>query len=135
MQDQFFTLKGYDRRGESPLTPAMEDYLEMIFRLGGSVRVKTLAGNLNVSPPSASKMAENLRTRGYVSFERYGLIELTGKGKEYGGYLLRRHDIVRRFLRALNGEDESLEEAERLEHCLRPGTVQKLEALIQREQW
>ena len=54
----FYTLKGYQLIESDELTPAMQDYLEMIYRLSAEssiVRVSTLAAELHVRPSSASK--------------------------------------------------------------------------------
>ena len=79
----FFTMKGYAGH-KAGLTASMEDYLEMIFRLsrnGGVVRISELAACLHVRPPSASKMSVSLKDMGFVSFQKYGYLSLTDKGK------------------------------------------------------
>lgn len=61
MNDGFYTLKGYTLMEHGLLTAAMEDYLEMIYRMRQEeqevVRVSALAAALHVQPSSASKMA------------------------------------------------------------------------------
>ena len=57
-QSNFYTLKGYELLEHNPITPAMEDYLEMIYRIlqkCSFVRINVLAKRLNVKPSSASK--------------------------------------------------------------------------------
>ena len=69
---EFYTPKGYDKKDSPPLSPTMEDYLEMICRLSegeGYVRINTLAHHLNVTPPASSKMVHKLREQGLVEFE------------------------------------------------------------------
>lgn len=136
-EEGFYTLKGYNLMEHGLLTAAMEDYLEMIYRMQaeeqGVVRVSALAAALHVKPSSASKMAGNLRGRELIRFPRYGYITLTGTGQKVGEYLLRRHQVVHRFLCVVNGTQGELEECEKIEHFLSPRTVLNLERFL--EEW
>lgn len=136
MDDGFYTLKGYTLLEHGLLTAAMEDYLEMICRMGQEsqevVRVSALAAALHVQPSSASKMAGNLRAQGLVHFPRYGCISLTETGRRLGEYLLRRHELVHRLLCEINGSGGELEECEKIEHFLSPRTVGNLEGFLNR---
>lgn len=136
-EEGFYTLKGYNLMEHGLLTAAMEDYLEMIYRMQsggqGVVRVSALAAALHVKPSSASKMAGNLRARDLVLFPRYGYITLTGTGQRVGEYLLRRHQVVHRLLCTVNGTQDELEECEKIEHFLSPRTVLNLELFLARQ--
>ncbi len=132
--DQFYTLKGYQKNTHAPLTAAMEDYLEMICRILADkpqVRVMDLARTLHVRPSSVSKMVQQLNASGYIHAMRYGYIQLTDKGQKMGAYLLYRHEVLLRFLRTLNQQEDELEEAEKIEHFLTPNTVHHLDQLTQ----
>ena len=53
------------------LTPAMEDYLEMVFRSSeeqGYLRLNELAESLNVRASSASKMVQKLGEYGLIKY-------------------------------------------------------------------
>ena len=131
---KFYTFKGY-QASRSPLTPAMEDYLEMIARMlleRKVVRIGELSERLNVRPSSASKMIQQLKNAGMVESEKYGYVSLTAKGREEGEYLLYRHRVVQRFLCLLNRTDSALEEAEKIEHFLSRETVRNLYALTRK---
>ncbi len=133
--EDFYTLTGYQQREQAELTPAMEDYLEMICRLAEQdpvVRRCEIAGHLHVSPASASKMTQQLKDEGYINAEKYGYVSLTDKGRQAGEYLLFRHQVLHRFLCALNQSDNELEQAEKLEHFLNRTTVQNLWQLTKR---
>ncbi len=135
MEQEFYTLKGYQRFDAGGLTASQEDYLEMICRTlqrGERVRVNELAQRLHVRPSSVSKMLAGLRDEGYLAFERYGCITATPKGMAAGEYLLHRHDILQDFLRTLNGPQSELEEVEKIEHFLGRETVENLERLTRR---
>lgn len=133
--DGFYTLKGYQDNAKNELTPAMEDYLEMICRLieeSDVVRTSELSAHLHVKPSSASKMIGQLRDAAYIDAEKYGYIRLTEKGRRAGGYLLYRHRVLQRFLCALNQSENQLEQVEKIEHFLDRATVENLDALTTR---
>jgi Mn-dependent DtxR family transcriptional regulator len=130
----FRTVRGYQlaNRQEGLLTPALEDYLEMAYRIcrkNTYARVGQLSELLNVKPSSASKMIFKLARLGYIEYDRYGVILMTGAGNELGAYLLSRHETVEKFLRLI-GSGNFLEETELVEHTLSPETVQKLRTLL-----
>ena len=130
----FYTLKGYQLNEAPELTTAMEDYLEMICRTEkekGVVRVRDLSSMLNVKPPSATKMVQQLNQLGYVNSQKYGQIELTALGKLEGEYLLYRHDVIDQFLCILNQSENELEQVEKIEHFLNRKTVENLSRLTQ----
>ena len=129
------TQKGYELAGGSPLTAAMEDYLEMLCRLCGTegfTRVHLLAERLNVQPSSASKMVDGLKREGLVKAEKYGLLRLTPRGEEVGRYLLYRHGVLHRALCLLNHTESELEQTERIEHFIDRRTVENLARLLER---
>ena len=121
------------RHGE--MTGAMEDYLEMICRLArdtGYAHRGELARQLNVRPPSASKMVQQLKEQGLVDFERYGVIRPTVAGWREGRRLLRRHEVLHRFFRTVNGTGDELELVEQVEHYIDERTVNNLERVLER---
>ncbi len=131
----FRTVRGYQlaNNREGQLTPALEDYLEMAYRLcaeNGYARVGQLSELLNVKPPSVSKMIYKLTNLGYLKYERYEIIRLTERGRIIGEYLLGRHKTVESFL-ALLGSLNPLEETELVEHSLSPDTVSALNELLE----
>ena len=133
--NNFYTLKGYDRQRDSGISPTMEDYLEMIcrqLRTTDYVRNHDLAAKLNVTPPSCSKMMAKLREQGLLDFEPYGIIRLTPKGRSVGAYLLHRHEVLDQFFRLVNQSSSELELVEKIEHFIDARTVSNIEALINR---
>ncbi|SMC38007.1 metal-dependent transcriptional regulator [Papillibacter cinnamivorans] len=131
----FYTLKGYQVHAPSGLTPAMEDYLEMICRLlehREVVRIGELAGKLHVRPSSATKMIRQLKAAGSVISEKYGYIYLTEKGRREGEYLLYRHRVLQRFLCLINHTEDELEQVEKIEHFFNPATIENLDSLTLR---
>ena len=135
MDLDFRTVRGYQlaNRREGRLTPALEDYLEMAYRLclqDQYTRVGEVSRHLNVRPSSASKMITKLAGLGYLKCDRYEIIQLTESGREIGAYLLKRHDIVEGFLRLI-GSSNPLMETELIKHSLSSYTVSCLEMLLE----
>jgi Mn-dependent DtxR family transcriptional regulator len=121
--NEFYTFQRYTRQYQNShgLTPSMEDYLEMIYRLTLNkyyTRIIDLAGALNVQPPSATKMVQKLAEIGLLNYEKYGVVKLTPAGLKIGEILLRRHDSLEAFLRLLGVTNNVLEDTEKIEHNL-----------------
>ena len=132
----FYTVRGYAlmRQKGDALTPSMEDYLEMIYRLAedkGYARITDLAGALHVQSPSASRMVQKLAELEFVHYERYGVIELTEQGRAAGAYLLRRHRIIEAFLRLIGVDKGILEETEKIEHSISAQTLERISMLVE----
>lgn len=131
---EFHTVRGYQllNQGSRQLTPAMEDYLEMIYRHvqnDGYMRVNTLSELLNVKPSSATKMVQNLTQLGFLDYKKYGIIFLTEKGTLIGRYLLDRHNIIQRFLTLIGLSDDAFVETELIEHNISVNTTKNINAL------
>lgn len=136
MNNEFRTVRGYQllRQNHKHLTSAMEDYLEMIYRNTegeGYIRINELAEKLNVRAPSATKMVQKLGELGFIKYKRYGIIEVTGSGKELGAYLLNRHNIIEEFLKLISNSDDLLVETELIEHYISSNTLKHLNILNQ----
>ncbi|HOM02926.1 MAG TPA: transcriptional regulator MntR [Acetivibrio sp.] len=132
--NEFHTVRGYQllEQEKKLLTSAMEDYLEMIYRnIGneGYMRINTLAEMLNVRPSSATKMVQKLFQKGFVEYEKYGIITLTEKGKALGEFLLKRHNIIEKFLSSIGIRDNLLIETELIEHNLSIDTLRSIDQL------
>jgi DtxR family Mn-dependent transcriptional regulator len=130
----FHTYRGYEmlRQEKIQLTPSMEDYLEMIYRTckeQGYVRMTSLAEQLNVQAPSATKTVQKLTEMGLLAYERYGIIQLTEKGTKIGNFLLTRHRIVETFLKNIGVKDNILRQTEMIEHHLTMDTVRNIDIL------
>ncbi|MDH7479507.1 MAG: iron dependent repressor, metal binding and dimerization domain protein [Syntrophomonadaceae bacterium] len=134
-EETFHTVRGYElqRRGRRQVTACMEDYIEMLYRLSAGsrpVRMSDLARALNVKLPSATKMVKKIAEHGYLSYDRHSLLELTGRGRQLGGYLIRRHSVIERFLRLIGVEQGLLEQIEKIEHNISEAALARLEQLV-----
>ncbi|KAB3526261.1 MarR family transcriptional regulator [Alkaliphilus serpentinus] len=108
----------------------MEDYLEMIYRTcikDGYIRVNQLARKLNVRPSSATKIVQKLSELELIVYQRYGIIQLTQEGKTIGEFLLKRHEIIQRFLRNLGIEETLLKDTELIEHDVSTRTLEVID--------
>lgn len=134
MDDGFHTVRGYElqRQNKNMLTPALEDYLEMIYRNSLSenyIRINILAQLLNVKDSSASKMVKKLGDLGLVNYEKYGIVTLTDKGKKLGQELLNRHNTIEKFLLFIGCNEDALIQTELIEHIITDETVKKIKVL------
>lgn len=134
MKNDFHTVRGYENINSTRklLTPAMEDYLEMIYRFrmeNKIIRLNKIAQMLNVRNSSASKMMKKLGELALINYEKYGVIELTENGITLGKYLLERHMIIEKFLGNIGGKDEILIETELIEHVISSETVENINML------
>lgn len=108
-----------------------EEYLEAIVKLGGSttqpVRSVDVAKQLNVSKASVSKAISSLKDAGMLDQPYYGDITLTETGYQYGSSLLKREQMLKRFLMEKVGlsEEEADEEACHIEHCISDKAFEK----------
>lgn len=127
---EFYTVRGYQihKKNDKMLTPSMEDYMEMIYRVcrkDGHIRMNVLAELLNVQAPSVSRVVEKLKEKKLVNYEKYGVVQLTDKGKRVGAFLLKRHKAVETFLMYL-GVKDTLMDTEMIEHNISLETFKKL---------
>ncbi len=130
---KFHTVRGYQllELNRKLLTPAMEDYLEMIYRnslVEGYIRINTLSELLNVAAPSATRMVQKLNMLGLLDYKKYGIIYLTNNGKEIGEFLLLRHNIIELFLKKIGVKENLLIETELIEHSFSVTTLQRISA-------
>ena len=133
MDQGFKTARGYELVGShlQNLSASMEDYLEMIYRLGrgNCVRTGSLAEALSVNKSSVTKMAKKLSTWGLVKYEPYGVIQLTDQGLLLGEYFFERHETVGRFLELMGVRGNILQEVEGIEHNLSRDTLRRMKEL------
>jgi DtxR family Mn-dependent transcriptional regulator len=103
-------------------SPAVEEYLETIYRLGEDGRpvgLTELAEKLYISPVSANEMVRKLVERELATYEPYKGVCLTAAGAQKAESIIRRHRLWERLLTDVLGMpwDQVHEEACRLEHA------------------
>ena len=115
------------------LTPSLEDYLEELYRFSltsDSVRVTDLSHKLAVSMPSVSKALHKLKKGEFISYQRYGEITLTEKGKQLGSFLVKRNQLLQEFLILIQTNCDIAAEAEAMEHYLSEATIRSIQAIV-----
>lgn len=103
------------------LTPNKEDYLKIIYELGGTekkINNKEIVKRLGVSAASVSEMMSKLLKEGYIERLPYQGVELNEKGLRKASTLIRKHRLWEVFLVEHLGYswNEVHAEAEVLEH-------------------
>ncbi len=113
------------------LTPSLEDYLEAVALLqekGEVARVKQIGQTLEVRMPSVIAALDRLSKDGFVEHERYGYVKLTPQGAEIAQDVVRRHELLRRFLMEILDVDPETakKDACKMEHIISPVTQDRL---------
>lgn len=135
-EKKFYTFRGYQilEQNENNLTPSMEDYLEMIYRdylKDGYARINKIAEQLNVQAPSVTNVVQKLDKIGMLKYEKYGIVQLTDKGKNVGEFLLNRHITLESFLKKIGVKDSLLKDTEMIEHNISMEALENIELLNQ----
>ncbi len=115
-------------------SPAVEDYLKTIFKMGEGVPVSTtdLAEELGVAAPSVTGMVKRLAGLGLVEHRAYRGVTLTDAGRGVALEVIRHHRLLERYLREVVGLDwaEIHDEAEVLEHHISEAFEARIDALL-----
>jgi DtxR family Mn-dependent transcriptional regulator len=114
-----------------PLTRSVEDYLKVIYNLspeGRAASTSDIAHRLELSAPSVSGMIKRLSEQGYLEHIPYKGVQLTAEGRRAALRMIRRHRILEAYLVARLGYtwDTVHEEAERLEHAVSDGLIERM---------
>lgn len=117
------------------MTPNKEDYLKMIFELGGTehkVTNKQIMNGLQISAPSVSEMMTKLLKEDYIVHVPYKGVQLTKKGEQKASILIRKHRLWEVFLveKLEFPWNEVHEEAEVLEHVTSRELANRLDKFL-----
>jgi DtxR family Mn-dependent transcriptional regulator len=109
----------------------MEDYLEAIYHLEQErriARVRDIAKRLGVKMSSVTSALKSLGARGLIEYDPHQFITLTARGMRKAKEIVRKHEVLKRFLvRVLQvGEAVAEDNACRIEHHLDPEVIEKL---------
>ena len=121
---------------EKSLTPAMEDYLELILNLKQEnkvVRVRDIAKGMKVKMPSVTSMLNTLAKQNLISHEKYEYVELTSQGLKRAKEALYKHMILYNFLKNVLQVDSRQADIDAcgMEHAISPTTLKKLVKFIE----
>lgn len=120
------------------MSSAMEDYLETILILYEElkdVRVTDIAESLKVAKASVAQAIQSLKKNGLVTQEKYGLVELTQKGRSMAEKVRYRHVILKKFLIEVLGIKPQIagKDACLMEHVVSPQTMEKVIEFMEKE--
>jgi len=121
---------------EKELTPAMEDYLELILQLKQKekvVRVRDIAKGMDVKMPSVTSMLANLAKNNLIKHEKYEYVELTSQGLKSAKETIRKHKILFNFLKNILRVDPGQADIDacQMEHAMSSETIEKLVEFIE----
>ncbi|QBP17808.1 metal-dependent transcriptional regulator [Acetilactobacillus jinshanensis] len=114
------------------MSPIKEDYLKIIFELGGTrvkVSNKQIAISLNIAAGSVTEMVNKLLRDGLAKHEPYSGVTLTAKGARLAKLLIWKHRLWEVFLvRKLGFKLSDVDqEADVLEHVTSPKLLKALD--------
>lgn len=118
------------------MTNTEENYLKALYHLslynGGEVNLTLLSKELQVSKPTATSMAKNLKKKKLVNYEKYKPITLTKKGRKAAASVIRKHRLTEMFLVDIMnfGWEEVHEIAEQIEHVHSPKLFQRMDEML-----
>ncbi|RKQ33695.1 metal-dependent transcriptional regulator [Kocuria tytonis] len=118
------------------LSPATQDYLKTIWRLGEwepeRVTTTSLAARMGLAASTVSEALKKLTAQGLVTRPAYGVVELTAEGRDVAVHMVRRHRILEMFLATELGYawDEIHDEAEVLEHAVTDRFIDRVDAKL-----
>jgi DtxR family Mn-dependent transcriptional regulator len=118
------------------LSSAMEDYLETIYHLEQEqriARVRDIAKRLDVKMSSVTSALKSLGSRGFIQYDPHQFITLTAKGLDKAREIVRKHEVLKRFLvKVLRVEGSVAEDnACRIEHHLDPEVIEKFVRFVE----
>ena len=119
------------------LTNSLEDHMETILQVlteKKGVRASDIAQRMEVSKPSVTGALQTLAKQGLLNYEPYDVISLTDKGEKVAREVLRRHEVLSRFLMDVLAipEKKAVETACGMEHAISAEIIEKLAALMDR---
>lgn len=120
------------------MTITEENYIKAIFHISfenelfRGIGTNELAKHLNVKPATVNNMLKKLKEKELITYEKYGKITMTIKGKERALLLVRKHRLWETFLyEKLDFTwDEVHEVAEELEHINSEKLISKLDKFL-----
>ena len=119
---------------EKAISSRVEDYLEVISELvdmKGYAATLDISRYMNVSAPSVTKMLKKLDADGYLIYEKYYGINLTGEGQRIADIIKQKHGILLEFFEILGiGKEIANQDAEGIEHYLNPKTIRQIRKFV-----
>jgi DtxR family Mn-dependent transcriptional regulator len=116
-------------------TQTKENYLKAIYFLNtknDAVTVTALGKEMEVSKPTVNNMIKKLTANGWINYEKYKPISLTGKGKLQAALIVRKHRLTEMFLVQIMGFgwEEVHQIAEEMEHLKTESLFDRMDEIL-----
>jgi Mn-dependent DtxR family transcriptional regulator len=109
------------------LSPRKGEYLKYLLGHEGVAKTTDLSSEFHVDPSTVTKTINELSATGLVEHVPYRGIRLTGSGREYAEFLVRRHRILGLVLSHYGlSPEEACHEASRFEGYVSKETVDRI---------
>lgn len=113
------------------LTPQLEDYLEAIAELQQENRVaraKDIADRLSVTRSTVTSALKSLSEKHLINYQPYSHITLTDAGEAVADEIIRRHEVLTKYLRKVLQIPVAMaeENACRAEHVLDQEVIERM---------
>ena len=117
------------------LSQSLEDYLEAIYIISLDnrvVRVKEVAGFLDVKTPSVVDAVSKLTENGLVNHEKYGYLELSVEGDKVARRIYLKHEKIYKFFKdvLIISDEVSKKDACKIEHYISKETLDHMVRFI-----
>lgn len=91
-----------------------------------------LSREMGVSTPTANSMVKKLQEQGWVVYEKYKPLELTGRGRKAAALIIRKHRITEMFLveKMGFGWEEVHDIAEEMEHINSEELFERMDEML-----
>jgi len=118
------------------LSESLQDYLEAVYflvRRDRVARMRDIAARLAVGKSSVTGAVQALAERGLVNYGPYQFITLTDEGEAAGRELVRRHEILKRFLMDVLGVAEAEAESVgcKMEHAIKGDVLDRFVRFVE----
>ena len=112
------------------LTPSLEDYLEIIYKLEKKntvARVSDISVYMDVKMSSVVGALKRLKEKELINYKKNNYISLTEDGAKIASGLYEKFNIVKDFLEKVLklSSENAARQACRIEHCIDPETARR----------
>ncbi len=116
-------------------TQTTENYLKAIYFLDQQddrISVTDLSREMGVSTPTVNNMIKKLKSRDWVSYQKYKPVRLTAKGRRVAASIVRKHRLTEMFLTKIMGFgwEEVHDIAEQMEHINSDAFFKRMDELL-----
>jgi len=120
---------------DKALSQSLEDYLEAIYIISLDnkvVRVKEVAGFLDVKTPSVVDAVGKLTENGLVNHEKYGYLDLSDEGNKLARKIHLKHEKIYKFFKdvLIVSDEVSKKDACKIEHYISKETMDHMIGFI-----